>query len=48
MKTIKFIIVGCIALFALAACNTVGGVGKDVESLGTGLDNAAQKTSKSL
>lgn len=48
MKTIKLIIVGFVALFALAACNTVGGVGKDVESLGSGLDRAAEKTSKSL
>ncbi len=43
--------IGCAALLALfglalAGCNTVAGVGKDVEKVGTKIQDAATKKSK--
>ncbi len=37
-----FLIMIALMLPALAACNTVEGVGKDVQKGGEGLENAAQ------
>ncbi|MFN5608765.1 MAG: entericidin A/B family lipoprotein [Holosporales bacterium] len=34
--------------FGLTACNTVEGVGKDVQSVGTGVTDTAQGTSKAI
>ena len=34
--------------FALAACNTVEGAGRDVSAAGRGLENAAQETEEEI
>ena len=36
------------ALLALMGCNTVEGVGKDVQSGGKAIENAADKTQKKM
>jgi predicted small secreted protein len=35
-----------VALTTLTACNTVAGVGKDVEKAGDGIQNAAEKAKR--
>ncbi|TVP80429.1 MAG: entericidin A/B family lipoprotein [Puniceicoccaceae bacterium] len=42
MKKIKILLAACLltALFALSACNTVKGLGKDVEALGGSMQKA--------
>lgn len=37
-----------IALFALAACETIDGVGQDVQTAGTGISNAANAVEEDL
>ena len=32
----------------LSACNTMQGIGKDIESLGSGIDRTAQNTKEKL
>lgn len=39
----KNIIALLIAMFVLAGCNTMEGVGKDVKKLGESVENAARK-----
>lgn len=41
----KLLILSFSALFALSACNTVSGFGKDVQAAGAGLENAAESVS---
>lgn len=41
-------ITSAIGVLALASCNTVKGVGQDVESAGRGIEHAAQRTSDAL
>ena len=33
---------------ALSSCNTISGIGKDVEAMGSKIDSASQATSKSM
>lgn len=42
--------IGLVAITAafLSACNTVGGVGKDVSSMGNAVDKAAKDTSRAI
>lgn len=47
MKT-KFILLGIATALGLAACNTISGIGKDVESVGTNLDAASKATKQSI
>jgi len=35
-------------VLALAACNTISGMGKDVEAAGSAVDKAAQDTKKKM
>ncbi|SIT86984.1 entericidin A/B family lipoprotein [Pontibaca methylaminivorans] len=35
----------CVALFALAACETTKGFGEDVETLGSGISQEAEEAS---
>lgn len=37
-----------LAALGLASCNTISGIGKDVESMGSKIDSASQATSKSM
>jgi predicted small secreted protein len=43
MKTFLFAAVSAVAMLA-AACNTVEGVGEDVEQAGDAIDNAAEES----
>jgi len=36
------------AVLGLASCNTISGIGKDVEAMGSKIDSASQATSKSM
>jgi predicted small secreted protein len=36
------------AALGLASCNTISGIGKDVESVGSKIDNASQATRESM
>jgi predicted small secreted protein len=36
------------AVFALAGCNTISGMGKDIEAAGSAVDKAATDTKKKM
>lgn len=36
------------AALGLASCNTISGIGKDVEAMGSKIDNASQATRESM
>jgi len=44
----KFIVVSIAftGLLSLTACNTISGVGKDISTAGTAIENAAEKNKK--
>ena len=44
----KLIILSIATLLGCVSCNTIGGVGKDVEAMGSKIDSASQATSKSM
>lgn len=37
-----------ISLVSLSACNTISGIGKDVQNMGSNIDAASQAASKSM
>ncbi|MCC8148202.1 entericidin [Akkermansia sp.] len=45
---IKLALLTLTASLALASCNTISGIGKDVEAMGSKIDSASQATSKSM
>jgi len=45
MKRILMVIA---AVVAVAGCNTISGIGKDVEAAGSAVDKAAQDTKKKM
>ncbi len=45
---IKLIIIGLGAAMALASCNTISGLGKDISAMGGHMDTAAQETSAAM
>lgn len=45
---IKFALVTLATALGLASCNTISGIGKDMEAMGSKIDNASQATSKSM
>lgn len=45
---IKFALVTLAAALGLASCNTISGIGKDMEATGSKIDSASQATSKSM
>lgn len=45
---IKLSLLTLAAAFGLASCNTISGIGKDVEAMGSKIDSASRATSKSL
>lgn len=47
MKT-KLIILSIATLLGCVSCHTIGGVGKDVESVGSDINSAARSTSRSM
>lgn len=42
----KVCVLSFIALFTLAACNTVEGAGKDIKAAGSKIESTANKTKK--
>jgi predicted small secreted protein len=42
----KTLITALAALWLLAGCNTIAGVGKDISSAGTSIENAANSNKK--
>lgn len=47
MKT-KLIILSVATLLGCVSCHTIGGVGRDVESVGTDINSAARATSRAM
>jgi predicted small secreted protein len=46
-KTLTAVLIaGAVALGALSACNTIGGAGRDIESVGGAIDEAADDSKK--
>ena len=43
----KFIVI-LAAVFSLAGCNTISGMGKDIEAAGSAVDKAATDTKKKM
>ncbi|MFO1274297.1 MAG: entericidin A/B family lipoprotein [Rubrivivax sp.] len=46
MKTLIAALAGMVWLSLLAGCNTIAGVGKDISSAGTSIENAANSNKK--
>ena len=46
--TLKAIVIAMSAAFALSACNTVRGVGQDVEKAGEKVQQGAENTKKNM
>ncbi len=44
----KLIILSIATLLGCVSCHTIGGVGKDVESVGSNINSAARSTSQAL
>jgi predicted small secreted protein len=44
----KRVIVFIVAALALAGCNTISGMGKDIEAAGSAVDKAATDTKKKM
>ena len=44
----KKLLVLIVAVIAVAGCNTISGVGQDVEAAGKAVDKAAQDTKKKM
>ena len=42
MKTLLSLLLLCVSLFSLSACNTVHGIGKDLERGGQAIEKAAK------
>lgn len=45
---IKIAILSVTAAFSLSSCNTISGIGKDVQNMGSNIDAASQAASKSM
>lgn len=45
---IKSIALALAASFTLVSCNTISGIGKDVETMGSKIDSASQATSNAM
>jgi len=48
VKTIKKLFVVVAAVIAVAGCNTIAGIGKDVSAAGSAVDKAATDTKKKM
>jgi predicted small secreted protein len=42
MKTVRLLALAALALFALTACNTIAGIGKDVKKAGEVVSDTAE------
>jgi entericidin B len=45
---VKKLLAVVVAVMALAGCNTIAGVGKDIEAAGSAVDRAATDTKKKM
>ncbi len=43
MKKLLLIALGLVAVMSLSACNTMRGIGQDVQKAGTAIEDAAKK-----
>ena len=48
MKTVQKLLVVVAAVVAMAGCNTIAGMGKDLEAAGSAVDKAATDTKKKM
>ncbi len=48
MKTVQKLLVVVAAVVAMAGCNTISGMGKDLEAAGSAVDKAATDTKKKM
>jgi hypothetical protein len=48
IMNIKSALLTLAATLALSSCNTISGIGKDVEAMGSKIDSSSQATSKSM
>ena len=48
MKTVKKLFVVIAAVVAVTGCNTISGIGKDIEAAGSAVDKAATDTKKKM
>lgn len=48
MMKSKLIILSIATLLGCVSCNTIGGVGKDVEAVGSDINSAARSTSRAM
>ncbi len=44
MKTLKTLMAATVAVFALSACNTIEGIGKDISKAGDKIEETAKKS----
>jgi entericidin B len=47
-KLMVVVLATCFAVFATAGCNTIAGMGKDIEAAGGAVDKAATDTKKKM
>ena len=47
-KLLGLLITVAVAAFAIAGCNTIAGMGKDIEAAGGAVDKAATDTKKKM
>jgi entericidin B len=47
-KVLVVIVAALLAAFATAGCNTIAGMGKDIEAAGSAVDRAATDTKKKM
>ena len=48
MKTVKSLLVAIATVVAVAGCNTISGIGKDLGAAGSAVDKAATDTKKKM
>jgi predicted small secreted protein len=48
VKTVQKLLVVVAAVVAMAGCNTIAGMGKDLEAAGSAVDKAATDTKKKM
>ena len=45
---ISAVILALLTAITLSACNTIGGMGEDIEAAGKGIDNTAENTKEKM
>lgn len=47
-KNISLVALAAVAAITLSACNTIGGMGQDIEAAGKSIDNTAEETQRKM